>query len=110
MESHNNDEQYFLYTGIYVFIYILPDDGLPRPKLVAKTNTIYDSCVWLSTYIFYFILILYLNTKGCNLIKKTKIMFLFFYHKSNEGKWNKSLTYVIYKIHQSNLHLDDWSF
>jgi hypothetical protein len=40
MESHNNDEQYFVYTGIYVLINILPDDGLPRPKLVAKTNTI----------------------------------------------------------------------
>jgi hypothetical protein len=55
MGSHNTDQQYFVYTVIYVFKNILPDDGLPRPKPAAKTNKTWSSCVLIS--IFHFILI-----------------------------------------------------
>jgi hypothetical protein len=35
-----------LYTLVFKFLQIFwPDDGLPRPKLVAKINKILDSCV-----------------------------------------------------------------
>jgi hypothetical protein len=46
-----------LHASAFKFLYIFwPDDGLPRSKLVAKTNKIWQLC--LMKYTFYLILIL----------------------------------------------------